>query len=75
MTGISKAYPYLSIAKKYNANYSTVLAAAHAATHHKLLPGFSLDAVGLPNEAIDDIIEARDHYRDVQAGVVAFPPT
>lgn len=75
---ISKTFPYLSIAKKYDIDYSKVLAAAHVLTHgtHERVMALLTTASSSPDTAVlVDIQEAVMHFKGVQSGVIPFPTT
>jgi hypothetical protein len=67
---ISKSYPYVDIARRYDLNYSDVLAVAHYLTHGGPMPTKAVEAI--PGRAHGDIVAARDYFRAVQDGSVPF---
>jgi len=70
---ISKSYPYLSIAKKYNIPYEQVLRCADFLTHNVPPGPHGGWLMGL--EASKDAVDAMSYYKNIQTGVEPFPTT
>lgn len=69
---ISKSYPYLSIAKKYDVDYGRVLAIADYLTHGRGLA----PALGeIPQSLRYAIEDAVYYFDDIRRGRTPFPTT
>ena len=65
---ISKSYPYHSIAKKHDVDYSTILACAHFLTFDEVRGDF----LSLPQGAFNDCVAAMKYFKSVQSGITPF---
>lgn len=73
---VSKSYPYMSIAKKYNAPYALVLEVADWLTHRRgnhdqVLASLAICANYGP-EFEKDMTGAADYFMAVRSGVIPF---